>query len=303
MGGGIAAASSNFTTGTIYDGGATNIDTSFYNITAGGSIATAVASTTGTQFAAGQMVWSPDLTVAYYANYTTNNVVAIDPNGVVSVFATGITGPTGLLMTSSGRLLVASTALSKVIDITGGGNFSSATTLISGLNGPRDMLEVSPGVIYIANGGPGTVTKYENGVSSNFATGLSTVANLVLWNGHVYADTYTGTPNQIYDITAGGDFTGAAGFASGLTFGGLTVDSSDHLLANVLGDFRVYDVTAGGVFSTASPTFASIPNTRREDSFLNTVPDAFTPIPEPGSLLLVAAGLIYTRFRRFSRPA
>jgi hypothetical protein len=275
-----------FTPGTVFVGG-NGSNTSLFNITGGGAVTTAFA-TTGSSSEAGQLAWSADLSTMYMSIYGANKVVAITANGTVTDFATNLNGPTGLLMTSSGHLLVSAFNANDIFDITAGGNFSGAVPFATGLSSPRNLLQVAPGTIYVTDQGSGDVKNVAAGGNmasvTAFATGLSTPVDIVSFNGHIYvANLGTGS---VLDITAGG--SSPTVFASGLGFVGLTVDGN-KLLADVLATNNVYNITAGGAFTSASPTFATIASGFTEESLLDTVPAA---APEPSTLSFALTGLL-----------
>jgi hypothetical protein len=93
------------------------------------------------------------------------------------------------------------------------------------------------------------------GVSSVFATGLDGATGLLLLHdGRLLAASYY--DGAIYDVSSGGDFSGATPFATGLGGPRNLVELGDGsiLVADQLGR-RVIDVTAGGDF-TSDPGFA-----------------------------------------------
>ena len=66
--------------------------------------------------------------------YGSDRVLRISSSGVVDAFATGISGPTGLVLLADGRLLVVSYRDEVVIDISAGGDFTGATPFASGFS-------------------------------------------------------------------------------------------------------------------------------------------------------------------------
>jgi sugar lactone lactonase YvrE len=100
-----------------------------------------------------------------------NDVRKITPNGVASIFATGISGATGLAFDSSGNLYVASQFGGYVDKITPGGVVS---TFATGFASPVGVAFDSSGNLYVANNTGGSISKVTPGsVISTFATGLN----------------------------------------------------------------------------------------------------------------------------------
>jgi glucose/arabinose dehydrogenase len=138
----------------------------FYNITGGGDLSaeTALANLGGAT--TGQVAWSRDLETAYVSVSGTGSVVAIDSSGAVSTFASGLSNPTGLILTSDDRLLVAENSTGQVTDITAGGDFTGATAFASGLSAPRNMVQLADGRILVTETGTGEVTDLGSGGNS-----------------------------------------------------------------------------------------------------------------------------------------
>lgn len=291
-----------FQSGTVYDG-QNNGNLTLFDVTGGGAIASPFLDRNpGDAF--GQIGFSQDLHTAYLTVLSTNEILALDASAHLTAFATGILNPSGLVVTNSGHILVASFNDGTVYDITNGGDFSSVTPFAMGLNSPRDLLQVSAGVILVADSSTGDIFNIAGGgdfsAATPFATGLGPIAALAEFNGHLYAATYGGS--KVFDVTAGGDFSSAAAFASGLSFAGLTVDGANRLLANDASGTGIYDISKGGDFSAASP-FATIAG-GQQDALFGTVP-AVSQTPEPVTLPFsggVLAGIWFTR-RRTMRPS
>ena len=87
-----------------------------FDVTGGGDLGTAAGLAT-VERAPGQIAWSQDLGHAYITQFFQNQVSEISPTGAVSMFADGITRPTGLLRTADDRLLVASFSDGAVYEI------------------------------------------------------------------------------------------------------------------------------------------------------------------------------------------
>lgn len=275
----VAPVQGDFVSGHVFWGaGSGSSPFELIDITGGGNF------TGATPFAIvgrtpGQMTWrSSDLTRAYLSEFANNRVVSVSSTGVVTPYATGITGPTGLLWTSAGRLLVVAYSTQRVYDITGGGDFSGAVPFATGFSGPRNLIETQAGRILLADQTADRV--YDITAGGSFTGNLGFARSVPGAAGDLVQDglgrLYVSTQNAIYDITSGGDFTGATAFATGQSFHGLAIDGSGRLLASCLSQNTVFDVTAGGDFAAATPFATNLPGAG--DTMLDTVP---FPVPEP----------------------
>jgi len=239
-----------------------------YDVSAGGDVSKSVLAQAG-GYNAGQLAWSTDLSTMYLSLYAANEVIAIDSSGKVSTFATGLSGPTGLIMLSDGTLLVAEYGANEVTDITAGGDFSTATALASGFRGPRNFVELVDGTVLMCAQGDGYVWEIDpaSGATSSFATGLGSIRTIT--QDPVTEDIYAAGGAGVYDITAGGSISSADLYATGQSFFAVTIDGSGRLLAGELSGTELWDVNGGGDFSTATPWATGIHSI---ESALNVVP-------------------------------
>lgn len=242
------------------------------NVTGGGNFAGATPLATLAGRSIGQIAWSPNRATLYVTLFALDRVDTVTTSGAQSVFATGLSGPTGLLTTRDGRLLVANFASGTVVDITGGGNFSGAPAFATGLSGPRNLVQLADDRILIAAQSSGRVIDITAGgnfaADPGFAFGLSAPLDLVQnASGHIFVS--ESSSSQVTDITAGGNFTGVAPFAFGRQFAGLTIDGSARLLANNLVGTNAWDITLGGNFSGVSPWAFNLPTA---ETAFDTVP-------------------------------
>ncbi len=299
---GPAFGASPFTPGNVFWApGSCPAVCELFDVTAGGDFGAADGLATINR-SPGQIAWSQDLSRAYVSEFFQNQVSKISAAGEVSTFATGIIRPTGLLRRTDGHLLVASFSNGAVYDISGGGDFSTATAFATGLGGARNLLQLATGEILLADQNGGRVIDITSGghfaAANGFAFGFPATAPLDLVqdaSGRIYASSFSG----VFDITDGGDVSGASPHATGLDFIGLTVAGDGKLLASVLITGDVYDITSGGDVSASSP-FAS--NLRGfGDTALDAVPES-TPQAVPAltagswwalaSLLLLAGAML-----------
>ena len=267
----LAARAQSFTPSDVFWAGSFT-PSQLLNVTGGGNFAGAVPLATLAHRSIGQMAWSHDRSTLYITLFELNRVDAVTATGAQSIFATGLSGPTGLLATKDHRLLVANFASSTVLDITAGGDFSAATPFASSLSGPRNMVQLEDERILVAAQSGGRVFDITAGgdFSGNpgFASGLSGPLDLVQNAvGRIFVS--EGSASQVTDITAGGDFTGVAPFASGRQFAGLAIDGEGRLLANTVVGSSAYDITAGGNFNMTAPWAFNLPFA---ETALDTVP-------------------------------
>lgn len=271
-----------FVPGDVYVGRA--VPGSLYNISAGGNFNAAMPFATLGSSQAGQLVWSPDLSLMYATVYGDNKVVTVTSSGVVTDYATGLSGPTGLVFSTSGRLLVSEFATGQITDITGGGNFSAAAPFASGLSGPRNLLRASSGQLFVTEQSTGEISNVTLGgvigPLNVYASGFSTPIDIVAGGGGMYVAELGS--NQVTLVTTPGSYSAVAPFASGVSFIGLAITQSGRILAAGINESNVYDITAGGNFAGATP-FADMPP--QTESALDIV----AIVPEVNSAVLLAA--------------
>jgi hypothetical protein len=272
-----SAATQTFQPGDVYliDG-----SSALYNISGGGDFSAAVPlatflSTTGVLW--GEMCFSTDRTMMYVPAFNAGTVYTVTASGMVTSFATGLITPLEVECLPDGTILVQEYDNGRVVDITGGGDFTAASGFIThpdfmrGLTlasngdllvgayddgevrvgtagGPFSALplvgtipgaaiplqsvnEGFGGAILVGTGGDGgDIYDLQTGSPVLFAYGrefLNTATSTVA--GAVYAtDT---TTDQVFDITAGGDFSAASPFA----YGFVSIDSGIAVVPSPVG--------------------------------------------------------------------
>jgi len=131
--------------------------------------------------------------------------------------ATGFLTPSGLFRDSTGQLWLSDSGREKIFDISGGGDFSQAPGFFEG-GEPRGIAEFD-GRLLVADQDAGRIIDFSDGGSSATSPTFATLPDirglLHVPGGFLLAATGT----AIYNVTAGGDFTGATPIVSG--FGGL----------------------------------------------------------------------------------
>ncbi|MBX2799747.1 MAG: hypothetical protein KTR31_18860 [Myxococcales bacterium] len=208
-------------------------------------------------YAAGQLAFSADLQHVYVPLPNDGVISEVSADGQHAIFATGLSSPTGLLLTSDGRLLATEWDQGTVVDITEGGDVSEAVPLVTGLQTARHLLQSTDGRVFVSDQWGAAVhdVGYPDGgpVGAAYATGIAGIkALLQLQDGRLLASGEW----DVFDITGGGDFFAAAPHATGADLIGLAELPDGTVLANTyLGD-AIYDVTAGGDLS-ATPPWAS----------------------------------------------
>ncbi|MBT8495294.1 MAG: hypothetical protein KJO07_19765, partial [Deltaproteobacteria bacterium] len=201
-----APVAAQFTPGDVFYGGSAG---EIHNITGGGDFALVTPFADTGQYSASQFVWSLDLETMYVGHVQVGTVSAIDSSGTVTTFAEGIDGPTGLVMTRDGRLLVAAFNQGEIYDITAGGTLPpEQPPLVTGLNGPRSMVELADGRILVADQFANAVYDigYPDGgaVGAPFADGHDSPRALaVAPDGTIYVNS-DASGGSVYDITTGG---------------------------------------------------------------------------------------------------
>ncbi len=238
----------------------------------------------------GQMAFSADATTAYMTVYGQNRVVAISNTGEVRTVATGITSPTGIIRTSSGKLLVSSWDTGKIYDITGanGESFASAQAWAWGLSSPRNLLE-TPNGIYVSEQYGNSITRITDAAGDQTLTPAFAKLNepvaLAWYNNRLYAT--SNTLQQVFDVTAGGQINMAQSnaYAYNQAFSSLVV-SGDKLYAGTNSATKA----GSGIWDISSPTVKNYSGLSRAvaynlptsgDSLLAVVPAAQIVQPPP----------------------
>ena len=188
---------------------------------------------------------------AVQGNY--GNIDEFTPNGVRSVFASGLTSPFAMAFDSGGNLFVAdggneNAGSGAVYKFTPAG---VRTTFALGLSNPAGLAFDSAGNLFVAefgeiNGGPGTGRIYKftpNGVRTTFASGLFEPQGLAFDRA---GNLFVAAGGTVSKFTPTGVHTA---FASGLTSPfALAFDSRGNLFVADGGDPWDYPPVPGGVY-------------------------------------------------------
>jgi hypothetical protein len=142
---------------------------------------------------------------------------------------------------------------SSIYNITAGGEFDDIPfAVLDGVVGEQFAWSADLHTMYVPVAGANKVVSITSaGVVSNFATGLSSPWSIIRTSSGrlLVGESQSG---EVTDITAGGDFTGAAPFATGLGKPVNLIESAGRLLAGEFDSFgELSDITAGGVIGPA----------------------------------------------------
>jgi len=97
------------------------------------------------------------------------SITEFTPDGMESIFTSGLNAPRGLAFDNAGNLFVADMFSGNIYKFTPDG---VKITFASGLNSPRGLAVDSAGNVFVANGS-GYITKFTpDGTPSSFASGL-----------------------------------------------------------------------------------------------------------------------------------
>jgi hypothetical protein len=276
----IPAVAGGFAPGEVYWApGDCSPPCGLYDVTQGGDLqgATPLAAIGRSP---GQIAWKGRPLSGYLTQYDSNTVVRVGSNGAVTGFASGIDGPTGLLVDRGGRVLAVSFGDGAVYDISAGGDYSAATPFAFGFDSPRNLLELATGAILLADQSPLGRAVFEITAGGDFSS-----ATPFAWGfppdgpydlvqdgaGRIFASTDAG----VFDISGGGNFSSATPHASGRVFVGLAVDGAGRLLASELESDDIYDITAAGSYAAATPFASNL------DGFGDTAFDTVPSTPPP----------------------
>jgi hypothetical protein len=149
----------------------------------------------------------------------------------------------------------------KILNITGGGNFSNSSALANPSNAQGQMAwSADLSTLYIGRAlvGPSYISIWAitaDGVVTGFATGSGAGGIVSTSDGRLL----TSGSGKVIDATAGGDLSRAPSFATGFRSPGSLIQlANGHILLSDVSSAlpRVLDITAGGVFTDNDEGFA-----------------------------------------------
>jgi sugar lactone lactonase YvrE len=185
----------------------------------------------------------------FVSSAISGKVYAYTTNGVQSVFADGMSGPSGLAFDNAGNLFVADETGNAIYEFTLGGE---RTTFASGLYYPDGLAFNSQGNLFEADYGSGNIYEYTpTGTRSTFSTGgaLGLAFNSA---GLLFDATIDG---DIIEVKPGNKRTTFASGLGGLY--GLAFNSAGNLFTLDFGSGNVYEITPGGAVSTFASGFSN----------------------------------------------
>jgi DNA-binding beta-propeller fold protein YncE len=223
----------------------------------------------------------------YAVSYGNGEIMKYTPDGMASVFATGLQGPEGLAFDSAGNLYVGSLYDDNIVKITPGG---VASVFATGLSNPYGMAFDSSGNLYVSNFDDGTIRKFTpGGVGSVFAVGLAGPIGLAFDNaGNLYAANYTGHTIRKFAPDGRPPTTFASGLTdpSGLAFDGVGFLYVADQWAEPYSIKRYTMDGDGTVFASSATSNLS-------------GPAYVVVVPEPSTFALIALALATTWLARF----
>jgi DNA-binding beta-propeller fold protein YncE len=186
----------------------------------------------------------------YFSSYDDDCVYALDDQGHMKCFVSGLSGPGGMTFDSHGNLYVANYLADTVTQIAPAGDKS---VYASDFDHPSGVIFDKSGNLYVANSVGNTITLVSpDGNRSTFATGLSRPTQMIFDSqGNMYVA--NGDSGIIYRIPrAGGEKILVATLSEGLC--GLAINGEGDLFAGVgtwsFNDGVMYKITPAGKVST-----------------------------------------------------
>ena len=254
-----AVVAQTFQPGDVYLIEGRGVSAWIHNISAGGDFAGATPFATfdshGPGPVFGEICFSTDLTTMYVADFSAGIVHTVSTSGAVTSFATGLTNPIEVEYLPDGTILAQEYDNGRVVDITGGGDFTAAPGFITHTGTMRGLTLASNGDLLVGAYDDGEVRIGTAGgaLSTLPLLGSVPVTPLQSVNEGLGGTILVGTDGEggdIYDLQTGSPVV----FASGRIFlNSATSPVAGAVYATGTLADQVFDITAGGDFSTASP--------------------------------------------------
>ena len=219
-----------------------------------------------------------------------------------NLFPDGVSFPEGLAFDASGNAYITNSETvlqQKIAVVSSDGTVSYLGDTLT-FNNARGLV-VQGNTLYIAEGGTGSVLAYDliSNTFSTFASGFTAssshiAAELALDpRGHLLALWSAGSGYGLFDVTAGGDFTGQAPLVTapfGIDVNQIAVDSQNNVYAAGNGSGIAYVSQFDGSSFSPFTSFASGLGDTESIVVLQQGP-ATPSNPEPSSLVLGLIGL------------
>ena len=142
----------------------------------------------------------------YYSELNSGKIKKIEAvNGAVSTFADRIYLPSGMVFDKSGNLIVAVKGDNEIRKITPNG---VASTLITGIRNPSNLLYTPNGDLYISTGSQGSIFRFPAGSADEDPADLylklnsgDSAGQMTFYNGALYISSSSGDSGKVIKIT------------------------------------------------------------------------------------------------------
>lgn len=231
----------------------------------------------------------------FVSDYASTFITKFSPSGVSSVFATGLSSPSGLAFDGAGNLYAANFTANTIMKFTPGGVGSVFAS--TGLNGPMGLAFDSSGNLYAANYYGNTITTFTlGGAGSVFAnSGLTNPWGLAFDStDNLFVTNFWG--NNIRKITPGG---------VGSVFATVTATHSSlrYLAFDIAGNLYATDYDKSTIMKFEPSGASSVLANLGMQGMSNPVGIAIQIVPEPSALALGSLGLLGLMVLLFHRLA
>jgi hypothetical protein len=225
----------------------------------------------------------------FVGNTTGPSITEISPAGMASSFGSGLNQPRGVAVDNAGDVFVANFGSGQIIEVSPNG--TSQSVFASGLDEPAYLIFNSAGDLFEADGGTGNIYEFANGTRTLYASGFQHPDGLAFNRAGDLFVANALNAGYISEVTPSGTST----VLSGLNVPqGVAFDNAGDLFIAIGGAMtgapngEIEEITSTGTTETFS-TQVSTPEGL-----------AFSPVPEPSTLALLAVGAsaVALRLRR-----
>lgn len=186
----------------------------------------------------------------YVSDTAAGTITAYHPDGSSRLAASGLVGPTGMVLDCAGRLLYVAVTGS-ILKYDAAGNSS---VLVNGLNGPGGLALDAHDNLFVATKGDGTIRKYDAaGHGLSFATGLQFDVSYLTFDrsGNLYAST-THSVKKYDEKGVASQFYPPAAPAQNYTCG-VAFDCSGRLFVSLQNAGSIIGLNGGGIIPPVTP--------------------------------------------------